>query len=416
MSETTIRRFEYQDGKSAKFWEVTTKGATVTVRYGKIGTNGQSQTKELSDTAAVAKHIDNLISGKIGKGYVESSIAISDEEIPNFHESSSSFMRQESIIEPTKRMRDDIEKMSNIRNELIDFFNSIHDEYLDSKSNILACLKFSEPSFHLLGKEVAVERLDRTQSLVGRHLYISDIYPHPLSKGGSPIWDAKGKVKDKTLAGVKMFPVLQLNMDWINRVTGRNFTPSLVQLWLDPYYFYDALIRIIPLEDLSKERILKIDLDPKVYEEGCRYFADNMVGERNIMLSESELQWKGVPDISSQASFQLFECKPVGFSGPEIDDYVLENLIEKSDRVPRNVLKKLKYFNDLNSRSSKIKLKPNFVLIIFGEFIKSSNDDVGNFKGDGCLFSFDGGFYRSHVVTYVENEGKAGSTSYLYNH
>ncbi len=30
MSETTTRLFEYQDEKSAKFWEVTTAGATVT--------------------------------------------------------------------------------------------------------------------------------------------------------------------------------------------------------------------------------------------------------------------------------------------------------------------------------------------------------------------------------------------------
>lgn len=71
MSITTTRLFEYQDEKSAKFWEVTTQGVTVTVRYGKIGTTGQSQTKELADAAAAAKHVAKLVAEKTGKGYVE---------------------------------------------------------------------------------------------------------------------------------------------------------------------------------------------------------------------------------------------------------------------------------------------------------------------------------------------------------
>jgi predicted DNA-binding WGR domain protein len=72
MSDKTTRLFEYQDEKSAKFWEVTTAGGTVTVRYGKIGTAGQSQTKELADAAAAAKHVAKLVAEKTGKGYVES--------------------------------------------------------------------------------------------------------------------------------------------------------------------------------------------------------------------------------------------------------------------------------------------------------------------------------------------------------
>jgi predicted DNA-binding WGR domain protein len=66
------RYFELQDNKSAKFWEITTDGTAVTVRYGKIGTNGQSQTKELADAAAAAKHVAKLVAEKTGKGYVES--------------------------------------------------------------------------------------------------------------------------------------------------------------------------------------------------------------------------------------------------------------------------------------------------------------------------------------------------------
>ncbi len=78
MTATTTRLFEFQDEKSAKFWEVTTAGSTVTVRYGKIGTAGQSQTKELADAAAAAKHVAKLVAEKTGKGYVESGDVATD--------------------------------------------------------------------------------------------------------------------------------------------------------------------------------------------------------------------------------------------------------------------------------------------------------------------------------------------------
>ena len=71
MSSTITRFFDYKDAKSAKFWEITQAGGTVTVRYGKSGTRGQTQEKVFSDTAAAIKHVEKLVSEKTGKGYVE---------------------------------------------------------------------------------------------------------------------------------------------------------------------------------------------------------------------------------------------------------------------------------------------------------------------------------------------------------
>jgi len=65
------RRFEFVGGNSAKFWEVSRAGASVTVRFGRLGTQGQSQTKELADAADAQKLTDKLIAEKTGKGYVE---------------------------------------------------------------------------------------------------------------------------------------------------------------------------------------------------------------------------------------------------------------------------------------------------------------------------------------------------------
>jgi len=65
------RHFEFVEGSSAKFWEVTAAGNQVAVRFGRIGTQGQTQTKTLSDAEAAARHVETLVGEKTKKGYVE---------------------------------------------------------------------------------------------------------------------------------------------------------------------------------------------------------------------------------------------------------------------------------------------------------------------------------------------------------
>lgn len=65
------RYFEFVEGTSSKFYEVSTEGNAVTVRYGRIGTEGQSQTKTFADADAAAKHAEKQIASKLAKGYRE---------------------------------------------------------------------------------------------------------------------------------------------------------------------------------------------------------------------------------------------------------------------------------------------------------------------------------------------------------
>jgi DNA ligase-1 len=69
------RYFEFADEKSSKFWEITLDGTSVTVRYGKIGASGQTQTKTFADATAAQKHHDKLVEEKTEKGYVEQDFA-----------------------------------------------------------------------------------------------------------------------------------------------------------------------------------------------------------------------------------------------------------------------------------------------------------------------------------------------------
>jgi predicted DNA-binding WGR domain protein len=65
------RRFEFSEGTSHKYWEVSHQGVDVTVRYGRIGTHGQTNVKSFADESAAAKHAAKMVQEKIDKGYRE---------------------------------------------------------------------------------------------------------------------------------------------------------------------------------------------------------------------------------------------------------------------------------------------------------------------------------------------------------
>jgi DNA ligase-1 len=68
---SSTRRFEFAEGNSNKFWEISVQGSAVTVRYGRIGSEGQTNTKSFPGEAAAAAHAEKLVQDKTGKGYQE---------------------------------------------------------------------------------------------------------------------------------------------------------------------------------------------------------------------------------------------------------------------------------------------------------------------------------------------------------
>lgn len=62
-------RYELVEGTSSKFWEIALDGAKFTTTWGKIGTAGQSTTKEWKDAATAQKEHDKLVAEKVKKGY-----------------------------------------------------------------------------------------------------------------------------------------------------------------------------------------------------------------------------------------------------------------------------------------------------------------------------------------------------------
>lgn len=66
-----MRRFEFKDSRSYKFWEIEVEGSSYTVRYGKVGTKGSSSSKSFASGDKAAAEADKQIRKKLGKGYAE---------------------------------------------------------------------------------------------------------------------------------------------------------------------------------------------------------------------------------------------------------------------------------------------------------------------------------------------------------
>lgn len=65
-----MERYEFKDGASHKFWEVTVEDETLIVRFGKIGTTGQTREKGFDNAAAAEREKAKLVKEKTQKGYV----------------------------------------------------------------------------------------------------------------------------------------------------------------------------------------------------------------------------------------------------------------------------------------------------------------------------------------------------------
>ena len=73
-----VRNFEFVGSGSAKFWEIGRDGVEVTVRYGRLGTAGQTQLKSFDSEAAATAHVTKLIAEKVKKGYQEAAAEPAD--------------------------------------------------------------------------------------------------------------------------------------------------------------------------------------------------------------------------------------------------------------------------------------------------------------------------------------------------
>lgn len=106
-----FQRFEFTEGKASKYWEIGQDSELYTVRYGRIGSNGQSKKKEMSSEAECRKEVSRLVQSKLRKGYV----FVKSKQEPCVSGESSSAKVSKKITVPIRKQSLSRYQQSNIR-------------------------------------------------------------------------------------------------------------------------------------------------------------------------------------------------------------------------------------------------------------------------------------------------------------
>src|SRR4051812_24482749 len=69
MADRTYLELSEDNGKSHKFYEVTVDGAKLTIRFGRIGDNGQTQVKDFPSEDKARAEATKKLAEKAKKGY-----------------------------------------------------------------------------------------------------------------------------------------------------------------------------------------------------------------------------------------------------------------------------------------------------------------------------------------------------------
>ncbi len=70
-----MRRFEFIEGSSSKFWEAEVSGNSFAVAYGRVGSAGQRKEKAFASADLAQREMDRKVAEKQREGYVEIAVA-----------------------------------------------------------------------------------------------------------------------------------------------------------------------------------------------------------------------------------------------------------------------------------------------------------------------------------------------------
>lgn len=134
-------------------------------------------------------------------------------------------------------LRDQIEKFLE---EYPDLSEDIQYAVTPSKT-ISHRLHYLENSFEFVEEKFTTENIDRGVSMFSGPLYCDHHYPQVRDDTGNP-----------------MFPILQIDLRWINRECQKSFPDGLLQLWLDTQWNKHVL-RVIPWSGINVDQAAPFD-------------------------------------------------------------------------------------------------------------------------------------------------------------
>jgi hypothetical protein len=262
------------------------------------------------------------------------------------------------------------------KKRVLDYLDN-HPEITEGVDYIRACFKYTDISYEFFGEECFNQKVNRTSSLIGTPLYVSDQHPHP-----------------KRSDGKSMLPVLQFDTRWINGLCSKNLEPCLLQFWWDSE-ICEGLFRKLPFSEVILEKVKQIDLEDEVLEAGPDWIDENWITS------------------SRNSSFQLLECTPIGVTHPDIQvgiDWLRDDT--HADAVPQEVWDDLEKFVYLWSRFT-IDANSKYFRLgkLFGEFYAAQASPV-DMEFDGCLINM--AWSSGYGSIFYKTDEKSGKTEFFF--
>jgi|LWDU01.1.fsa_nt_gi predicted DNA-binding WGR domain protein len=246
----TKQYYELTDSKSAKFWEVEQQDSVVKLRWGKIGTNGQSKIKELDSQEDAKKEVERLIKQKTKKGYVEAdAMPTYQEDKDNIKASIAKLKRKNrkfkadciaNDFEITGWVEDHIKTVEELC-KLLENLSNCSDIYHSTQfinHSIIEQINSAELVWMpITTKCKDIKNVKRDADMFGCFPWTSKSYP----------WPENGYAA----------PGMQIDLRNMNKLIGGDlFDDGLLQVWFNKNENYpcDPVIRIIPRSVLEKEK------------------------------------------------------------------------------------------------------------------------------------------------------------------
>ena len=384
----SIQYFKLVDEKSSKFWEISIGEARVSVRYGKIGTTGQSQTKEFATGAAAALHANKLVAEKLVKGYLKSkAVTASGDKAPQPVD-----QEPKAAAEASKRpkkaqpeiavkvarseiVKKQIQMATALQKEILDDAQALFpDEFkADQGHSDIRCfaaqIQLSAESFDVTFQPCNPQTVDRTASMLSGPFFTSKKFPIP------------------TVNKEMLYPIVQIDLQIASALISEPLGDGLLQLWYD-INADEGIVRVIPRSELTVDK-----------ETGFEF-----VPAKNFDGFPLPVCWGSDPN--EETVLVMSKYKSTGISTQAEYPEIYLNDADEEYEVPKSLFKLVKKFNHIAPDKS------SSAVHMFGTFspIQYSAADVAC----KCLFHIAGDWGSSGNAQVFYKIDKKGGVSFQF--
>lgn len=161
----------------------------------------------------------------------------------------------------------------------------------DLFEKILKTINKASETYSFFGEAVIREEIPRDATMVCGSSFTSEQFPQPIDSTGRP-----------------MYPVLQLDLEWIGSITNRKFKQEILQLWWSPFDLQEKIINL-PKSHVIQSSATSLVLSDEISSEIVNWIPDDWVG-----------------DIKNTV-YQITGCKNIGVTFPNFD-YLIDDYLD----------------------------------------------------------------------------------------